>query len=87
MSVTHRAPLTGFGPMGCCGRTPYEVPDTDRVTGVGAVTCLGITALPAPPPVGNLREILAEVPPHGGQYAGGGGRHPGAGWHRVKARR
>lgn len=30
--ITHRCPPIGSGVMPCCGRTPFEVPRTDRMT-------------------------------------------------------
>ncbi len=39
-SVIHRCPWKGSGLMPCCGRTPFEVPRTDRMTVVyRLVTC------------------------------------------------
>lgn len=38
--VTHRCPPTGSGIMPCCGRAPFEVPRTDRMTlDPSLVTC------------------------------------------------
>lgn len=38
--VFHQAPAGGGGLMPCCGKTPFEVPGTDRMTGdPAAVTC------------------------------------------------
>ena len=31
ISVTHTTPPQGSSVMPCCGRTPYEVPHTDRM--------------------------------------------------------
>lgn len=31
-SVVHRCPLMGRATMSCCGKTPFEVPRTDRMT-------------------------------------------------------
>lgn len=31
-SVVHLSPLKDSGIMPCCGRTPFEVPSTDRMT-------------------------------------------------------
>lgn len=39
--VTHRCPLPGSGVMPCCGKTPFEVPPTDRMAIAGGVTCRG----------------------------------------------
>ena len=37
---THQCPPNGgSGLMPCCGRTPFEVPRTDRMTVDGVVTC------------------------------------------------
>jgi hypothetical protein len=39
-SVVHQCPPDGAGVMPCCGRTPFEVPRTDRMTAdASAVTC------------------------------------------------
>lgn len=51
-SVVHQCPPDGAGVMPCCGRTPFEVPRTDRMTtDADAVTCkpnaAGEAALPA----------------------------------------
>lgn len=38
----HACPPDGSGIMPCCGRTPFEVPRTDRMTSDPAlVTCTG----------------------------------------------
>lgn len=37
--VIHSCPQSGSSIMPCCGRTPYEVPRTDRLTIDGRVTC------------------------------------------------
>lgn len=38
----HRCPPKGEGILPCCGRTPFEVPGTDRMTVDEAlVTCAG----------------------------------------------
>jgi len=40
MEITHRCPPKGSGTMPCCGRTPFEVPRTDRMAIDGRlVTC------------------------------------------------
>ena len=40
MSVTHDCPGKGEGLMRCCGKTPFEVPATDRMTEFPSlVTC------------------------------------------------
>lgn len=39
----HRAPAGDHGIMPCCGRTPFEVPQLDRITATGAITC-GVAA-------------------------------------------
>lgn len=37
---THQCPPEGSGIMPCCGRTPFEVPRTDRMTlDSDSVTC------------------------------------------------
>lgn len=38
-SIIHQCPPRGSGVMPCCGRTPFEVPRTDRMTIDGIVTC------------------------------------------------
>lgn len=39
--VVHRCPPEGSGLMPCCGRTPFEVPSSDRMTAdAQLVTCL-----------------------------------------------
>jgi hypothetical protein len=39
-AVVHQCPPEGYGIMPCCGRTPPEVPRSDRVTlDPSAVTC------------------------------------------------
>src|SRR6266567_4376437 len=41
--VVHACPRWGSGVMPCCGRTPFEVPSTDRMTSEpGNVTCAGV---------------------------------------------
>ena len=41
-SIVHRCPPAGETRMPCCGRTPFEVPRGDRMTGDPAlVTCTG----------------------------------------------
>jgi len=41
--VVHACPAKGAGVMPCCGRTPFEVPSTDRITSEpGNVTCAGV---------------------------------------------
>lgn len=41
--TTHQSPTRGSGTMPCCGRTPFEVPRTDRMTVMPLlVTCEGI---------------------------------------------
>lgn len=35
--TTHMCPPKGSGTMPCCGRTPFEVPDTDRMSVRGAI--------------------------------------------------
>lgn len=38
--ITHQCPPEGSGLMPCCGRTPLQVPDTDRLTlDPALVTC------------------------------------------------
>jgi hypothetical protein len=38
--VTHMCPPDSGGLMPCCGRTPFEVPETDRITATwDLVTC------------------------------------------------
>ena len=38
--VTHRCPPEGSGVTSCCGRTPFELPMTDRMTlDPALVTC------------------------------------------------
>lgn len=32
LELTHRCPPKGAAVMPCCGRTPFEVPRTDRMT-------------------------------------------------------
>lgn len=45
--IVHRAPAGGFGLMPCCGRTPFEMPRTDRVSGMDVVvTCRGVADVP-----------------------------------------
>lgn len=40
--IVHRCPPGGAATMPCCGRTPFEVPATDRLTLDNAlVTCHG----------------------------------------------
>ncbi len=40
--VTHTCPAWGASTMPCCGKTPFEVPRTDRMTTVASrVTCGG----------------------------------------------
>lgn len=46
--VTHKCPPDGVSAMPCCGKTPFEVPRTDRMTTTGEVTCR--PPAPAPPP-------------------------------------
>lgn len=42
--VTHRCPPKGEGTTPCCGRTPFELPETDRLTVDDAlVTCTRAT--------------------------------------------
>lgn len=38
----HACPPEGSGIMPCCGRTPFEVPLTDRMTSTERVTCTGV---------------------------------------------
>ena len=41
-AVVHACPPEGSGIMPCCGRAPFEVPGTDRITAFGPlVTCAG----------------------------------------------
>lgn len=41
-AVTHHGPPTGVGLTGCCGKTPFELPRSDRLTVNGEdVTCRG----------------------------------------------
>jgi hypothetical protein len=42
-SVTHACPSSGSSVMPCCGRLPFEVPTTDRITVSGVVTCGELT--------------------------------------------
>ena len=37
----HACPPQGSGVMPCCGRTPFDVPRTDRMTSTEEVTCRG----------------------------------------------
>jgi hypothetical protein len=42
--ITHQCPPEGSGIMPCCGRTPFEVPGTDRMTlDAALVDCDGIS--------------------------------------------
>lgn len=42
VSIVHASPPDGSGLTPCCGRTPFELPQTDRITrGPGRVTCNG----------------------------------------------
>lgn len=42
-TITHLCPEVGSGVTGCCGRTPFELPQTDRLTlDSVAVTCSGL---------------------------------------------
>lgn len=48
--TVHLCPPDGSGVTPCCGRTPFEIPLTDRVTvDELAVTCL-VIAVPEPDP-------------------------------------
>ena len=41
--TVHACPPDGLGLMPCCGRTPFEVPRTDRLTlDPALVTCSGV---------------------------------------------
>jgi len=41
--IVHACPPDGLGLMPCCGRTPFEVPRTDRLTlDPALVTCSGV---------------------------------------------
>lgn len=44
----HACPPEGTGVMPCCGRTPFEVPRTDRMTSTEPVTCTGVPDVGAP---------------------------------------
>lgn len=38
--TTHACPLRGHGVTPCCGRTPFELPRTDRLTQISwAINC------------------------------------------------
>jgi hypothetical protein len=40
--ITHACPPQGGGVMPCCGKTPFEVPRTDRITlDPELITCKG----------------------------------------------
>jgi hypothetical protein len=47
--TTHLCPPDGGGLMPCCGRTPFEVPRTDRMTlDPSLVTCHADPFVPEP---------------------------------------
>lgn len=39
LPTIHACPPRGSGLMPCCGRTPFDVPESDRMTVDGLVTC------------------------------------------------
>lgn len=39
--LVHACPAEGSGVMACCGKTPFEVPRSDRMTSNEEVTCRG----------------------------------------------
>lgn len=42
VDVVHGMPLTGYSTTTCCGRDPFELPNTDRLTAdADAITCPG----------------------------------------------
>jgi hypothetical protein len=43
--VTHRCPPGDSGIMPCCGRTPFEVPRSDRLTSDTSLTTCGTEQL------------------------------------------
>jgi len=42
LSIVHACPPDLTSIMPCCGRTPFEVPRSDRITVDGTVTCEGV---------------------------------------------
>lgn len=40
-TIVHACPPEGSGLTPCCGRTPFELPYSDRMTLTGLVTCVG----------------------------------------------
>jgi hypothetical protein len=50
VEVVHLCPSPGSGVTGCCGKTPFELPRSDRMTlHLGTVTC-GLLQLYGAPP-------------------------------------
>jgi hypothetical protein len=53
--VIHAFPPTGSGLTPCCGRTPFELPRTDRISSEAPTTCTGPAAGPPRTPADHLR--------------------------------
>jgi hypothetical protein len=47
-STVHGCPPDGSGLTPCCGRTPFELPRTDRISSEATVTCTGPAAVAQP---------------------------------------
>lgn len=62
-AVVHAGPPTGGGGlMPCCGRTPFEVPHTDRMTGYSAdVTCTRLVDPAAEQPEANAQVMGTKI--------------------------
>lgn len=71
--TTHRCPFHGEGFMSCCGKTPFEVPRTDRMTVHDELVTCGLpVAARLSPLYRNLRELAVwvhyDLVKHGGGF-------------------